>query len=427
MIQTDQDKKVRGRIKIPGSKSISHRAAIAAALAEGKSRLKGFLRCEDTFYTVQALTQLGAEFSFREDTLEVNGCGTNLNGLSSRRELYLGNSGTSLRLLVGVSALVCGDIVLTGSPRMQQRPIGDLVTALRKLGVQIDYLGMEGCPPVVVRTKGIKGGRIRVDASKSSQFISSLLLSAPLAERDVELEVIGTPVSRPYIDITLDVMRRFGVSVEHDGYRYFKIPPGQKYRSQDLIVEGDVSSASYFWAAAAVTKTQIITENIYPHITRQGDIRFLNILREMGCETEIYKDRVMVRGGDLTSINADMASMPDMVPTLAAVSLFAKGKTIIRNVSHLRHKESDRLNAIAQGWGRLGARIEQREDGLVIHGGYPLKPAEVDSHNDHRIAMGLAVISLKLRGLHIKDRSCVSKSFPGFWHLWERIWAKTHE
>ena len=412
---------IRARVWIPGSKSISHRAAIAAGLAKGKSQLKEFLHCEDTLYTVQALSQLGVACSFKADTLEIEGRGTNLATPSSREEIFVGNSGTSLRLLLGVAALARGDIVLTGTTRMQQRPIGDLVEALRQLGVRIDYLATERFPPVVMRSTGIKGGKVRIDASVSSQFISSLLLIAPYAERDVEIKVMSKAVSSSYIDLTIETMRQFGAEVERDAYQYFSVRAGQQYKGRSYVIEGDVSSASYFWAAAAVKKGSVVTKNIYPHSTKQGDIHFLDILEEMGCEVEREKDQVIVHGSELKGVKVDMSHMPDMVPTLAAIALFAKGKTHIRNVAHLRHKESDRLRAIATEWKRLGARVDELADGLIIHGGRPLKPAPVDPHNDHRIAMSLAVVGLKVKGIKIQNPGCVSKSLPTFWKLWDKI------
>jgi len=417
----EEQKVINASVKIPGSKSLSHRAAIAAALAVGKSELRDFLESEDTLYTTRALFHLGVDLSLEGETLKVAGTGGKLEPRTAGKEIYVGNSGTSLRLLLAVAGLTRGDIVLTGSLRMRERPLGDLADALQKLQVNIEFMERDGYPPVLVRDSGIRGGRTTVVAAKSSQFISSLLLCGPYAEKDVEIEVIGKPVSLPYIDLTLDMMKRFGVSVDHDGYRNFRIEAGQKYEGRNLTIEGDVSSASYFWAAAAVTCGTVVTENIHPQSTKQGDIRFLDLLEEMGCEVQRGIDRVAVRGAPLIGIEADMGNMPDMAPTLAAISLFAEGRTCIRNVAHLRHKESDRLHAIALEWNRLGGRVEELPDGLVIHGGYPLEPTLVDTHNDHRLAMALAVVGLRVPGIVIKDHACVNKSFPSFWTMWEHL------
>jgi len=421
MKELKSTERVNARLRIPGSKSISHRVAIAAALGEGESHIRDFLRCDDTLYTTEALARLGVDISFGEGRLQVTGSAGDLFVPPAKEEIYLGNSGTSLRLLLSVAALARGNVILTGSPRLNERPISDLIKALAQLGVNTQSLGKPGFPPVLVRGEGISGGGATVDATQSSQFVSSILLCAPYAQRDVEIQVTGDRVSLPYIDLTLDVMERFGVSVEREGYKYFRVRAGQRYAGQDLTIEGDVSSASYFWAAAAVTGGQVITENIYPYSTKQGDIGFLHLLEEMGCQVKREKDQVTVRGAHLRAIEADLSQMPDMVPTLAAVSLFAQGSTFIRNVAHLRHKESDRLHTIATQWKLLGARVDELEDGLVIYGEYPLKPAPTDPHDDHRLAMSLAVIGLKLPGMVIKNQSCVNKSYPEFWSAWDKL------
>jgi 3-phosphoshikimate 1-carboxyvinyltransferase len=248
-----------------------------------------------------------------------------------------------------------------------------------------------------------------------------LLLAGPYAESPVEIEVIGQVVSRPYVDLTLEVMAYFGVDVVREDYHYYKIPTDQKYRSCPFNVEGDVSSASYFWAAAAVTGGTVTTRNIHPKTTRQGDIRLLEIFEKMGCHVRSEANRVTVSGGPLCGTDVDMNSMPDMVPTLAAVALFAEGRTIIKNVAHLRHKESDRLKAVAMEISRLGGHIDELPDGLAIEGGRNLHGSGVDSHDDHRLAMALAVVGLKVPGLVINNTGCVNKSFPRFWDLWKTL------
>ncbi len=406
---------------IPGSKSITHRAVIAAGLASGESLLKNFLECEDTVYTANTLKELGVGISFEEENLRVAGTGGLFQPVSDRKEIYLGNSGTSFRLLLSVVALGHGEFVMTGTPRMLTRPIGALVTALNSLDVKASCVEQNSCPPVLIKADGIRGGKTQIAGNQSSQYLSSLLLSAPCSENGVEIEVTGELVSSPYVDITVDVMEQFGVHVDRDAYRYFKISPGQGYESREFTVQGDASSASYFWAAAAVTGGTVTTENIFPFQTRQGDMGFLEVLSKMGCRVEKETDRVVVHGGELSGIDVDMGAMPDMVPSLAAVALFAGGTTHIRNVGHLRIKESDRLHAIALEWNKLGAGVKETEDGLIIHGGGALSGAEVDPHDDHRIAMSLAVIGLKVPEVKIYDEGCVNKSFPRFWELWDRL------
>ncbi len=405
-------------VRIPGSKSITHRALITASLAKGESVLEDFLACEDTLYTVEALRALGVEISIHGEHTRVQGTGGEFPCAAGRKEIFLGNSGTSYRLLLSTVALVPGEYILTGTPRMHARPIGDLVVALSKLGAEVRCIEKSDFPPVSVKSGGIRGGKVEVAGEKSSQYISSLLLAGPYAEKDVEIKVTGRLVSQPYVDVTLDVMKTFGIPVSRDGYRYFKVSSGQRYRPCKFRIDGDVSTASYFWAAAAVTGGKITTKNIHPHNTKQGDIALLDVMAEMGCRVEKGPEDVVVRGGALSGIEVDMGAMPDMVPTLAAMALFAKGRTTIRNVSHLRLKESNRLRAITTEWTRLGGRIEELPDGLIIHGGSPLSGKVVDSHDDHRIAMSLAVVGLRVPGIKIRGASCVNKSLPRFWDLW---------
>ena len=408
-------------VRMPGSKSITHRALITAGLAQGESLLDRFLACEDTLYTVNALRELGVQILIEGERAKVLGTGAKFSPAKCRREIFLGNSGTSYRLLLSTVALARGEHILTGTPRMHKRPIGDLVKAMNQLGVKACCIEKNGCPPVLVHANGIPGGKADIPGEQSSQFVSSLLLSGPCAENEIEIEVKGKLVSGPYVDLTLDVMEQFGVSVVREGYGYFKIPSGQEYRSCQFTVEGDVSSASYFWAAAAVTGGVATTKNIRSHATCQGDIGFLEILEEMGCTIERATDQVVVHGGPLSGIDADMSAMPDMVPTLAAIAPFAKGRTTMRNVSHLRHKESDRLTAVATEWHRLGSRVEELADGLIIHGGERLSGAVVDPHDDHRLAMSLAVVGLRVPGIKIRNEGCVNKSFERFWELWETL------
>ncbi|MBW1705816.1 MAG: 3-phosphoshikimate 1-carboxyvinyltransferase [Deltaproteobacteria bacterium] len=413
--------KLHGTVRIPGSKSITHRAIIAASLAHGRSVLKDFLECEDTLYTINALRKIGVEISINRGDLEIQGRGGGFSHGSIRKEIYLGNSGTSFRLLLSVVALCSGEFFITGAKRMKNRPIGPLVASLSRLGVDASWVDIDGCPPVFIRAKGIQGGRVSMEGNQSSQFLSSLLLSGPYADNDIKIEIIGDLVSKPYVDITIDVMKEFGIRVERDDYSSFNIPSGRKYRAREFAVQGDASSASYFWAAAAVTGGTITTDNIYPQATRQGDIRFLEILDEMGCFIEKGSDNVTVHGGDLSGIEADMGDLPDMVPTLAAVALFAKGRTIIQNVPHLKLKESNRLHALAVEWSKLGGRVEELSDSLIIHGGERLSGKLVDTHDDHRLAMSLAVVGLRVPGVRIRDEECVNKSFPQFWDIWDQL------
>ena len=411
-------------VGIPGSKSITHRALIAAALAKGESILEKALICDDTLLTIAALKQLGASISINDDRVGVTGTGGVFGRIPDRKEIYLGDSGTSFRLLLSTVALARGEFTLKGSPRMQERPIADLVAALTQMGVKAVFSKRNGFPPIYVKADGMAGGRVSMAGDISSQYISSILLASPYAHKDVEISVGGKLASKPYVDLTLEVMERFGVKIIRDGYRNFKTPCGQRYQPRQFVVEGDLSSASYFWAAAAVTGGTATTHNIRPIATRQGDIGLLEILQKMGCHIEKEKDRVTVHGKELSGIEVDMSAMPDMVPTLAAVALFAKGRTVIRNVAHLVHKESNRLKAVATEWRRLGGQVEELQDGLVILGQRPLHGLIVKAHNDHRIAMSLAVIGLNVPDIKVAGEECVNKSFPGFWEKWNVLYRK---
>jgi 3-phosphoshikimate 1-carboxyvinyltransferase len=416
-IQTRQS--LHATVRIPGSKSLTHRALIASGLAQGRSLLRGALFCEDTVYTEQALSAMGARIDHQAEEATVDGVSGRPLLERANQEIFLGNSGTSMRLMMSVASLCGTDVMLTGSRRMLERPIGELVTALGQVGVRASYLGKVGCPPVLIHARGISGGRATLSGRESSQYVSSLLLAGPFARKDLEVEVKGPLVSRPYVDMTVEVMEAFGVRVLRDGYHLFHVDAGQAYRAREYGVLGDASNASYFWAAAAVTGGEISTENIHPWAGTQGDLLFLNLLEQMGCRVERGRAHVVVSGGELTGIEVDMGAVPDLVPTLASVGLFAEGKTVIRNISHLRHKESDRVHAIGLEWERLGAKVEELEDGLIIHGNAPLKGCVLDPRDDHRLAMSMAVIGLKVEGIAVENEGCVAKSFPGFWGLWD--------
>jgi len=409
-------------VTIPGSKSITHRALIAGGLAAGKTVLRNDLRCEDTLHTAHVLETIGVKMERNGDHLVMEGVGENTWNQPWEKALYLGNSGTSFRLLLPVLALIKGTFLMTGTPRMQERPMGPLMDALCRLGAEVSCVNDNGCPPIRIASDGILGGAVALPGDASSQFFSALLLSGPYAQEDVEITVKGDLVSKPYVDVTIDVMAAFGVRVERQGYTRFSVSAGQQYQPRDYTVQGDASSASYFWAAAAITGRTVTTRNIHPE-GRQGDIRLLEVFEAMGCVVNREMDRVTVAGGPLTGVDVDMGAMPDMVPTLAAVALFAEGKTTIRNVGHLRFKESDRLNAVTEEWRKLGGRVEEFEDSLIVHGGEKLFGAKVDPHDDHRLAMSLAVVGLKVPGVRIQNPACVNKSFPEFWDLWKGVFV----
>ena len=424
-IKTKSD--INYSLRMPGSKSVSHRALISACLADGKSELTGLLDCEDTVFTTNGLRDLGFEIYWNDEKAEIYGRGNNFIRQKERKKIFLGNSGTSLRLLISTAALCRGEFLFSGTDRMHERPIGGLISALNGLGVDAGCISGGDFPPVMIRGNGIKGGKVEIEGGKSSQYVSSILLAAPYAENDVEIEISGKLVSKPYVDVTIKVMEEFGVRVEKNGYKSFRILKGQRYLPRQMEIEGDVSTASYFWAAAAVTGGTVVTENIYPFDTRQGDIKLLGIMSEMGAHVEMERDKVKVHGEKLKGVDVDMGDIPDMVPTVASLAVFAKGKTRIRNISQLHFKESDRIAAIAKEWNRIGFRVEELQDGLIIHGGGRPVSAEVDSHNDHRLAMSLAVAGLMVPRTKIRGSECVEKSFPRFWEFWEAMQGSCKE
>jgi len=409
-------KRVEATLTLPGSKSFTHRALIAAALAAGESRLTNALKAEDTELTAQALARLGADIRWQDSTVRVAGRGGRL--LPVAEPIHLGNSGTSMRFLTALAALGQGQYVLTGGPRLCERPMGELLAALQQLGVKALSQRDNGCPPVVVMG-GLTGGQARLSGAVSSQYLSALLFIGPLAPQGLEIEVTGELVSRPYVNMTLEVLGEFGISHYREGYRYFRVLGGQQYAPQDYEIEGDASSASYFWAAAALTGGRVTITNLSLE-SCQGDIDFLSVLARLGCRLDSAPAGLTVQGGPLHGIEVNMANMPDLVPTLAVLAAFAWGETVITGVAHLRHKESDRLAAVAAELGKMGIEVRETADGLIIQGGRP-RGAEIETYQDHRLAMSFAVAGLGVQGMAIKDPGCVAKSFPEFWDFLERL------
>lgn len=402
---------------LPGSKSVSHRALIAAGLAAGCSILKNLLRAEDTTYTAQALREMGCIIDWDQEVCQVQGINGNLE--VPEAPIYLGESGTSMRFLSAVAALGNGRYVLTGSARLCQRPIQDLLDALARLGVEAASQSHNGCPPVIVQARGLAGGPTKVSGTISSQFLSAILLISPFAAREVEIEVLGELVSRPYVDITLNVMENFGIAYYRQGYRYFTVPAGQRYQAREYEVEGDASSASYFLGAAAITGGRVTLTNLNPQ-SSQGDSGFIYVLEQMGCLVASSPAGVVLQGRPLQGLTIDMAHMPDLVPTLAVIAAFAQGETVITGVAHLRHKESDRLQAVATELAKMGISVRETKDGLIIQGGQP-HGATIATYNDHRIAMSFALAGLKAPGVIISNPECVAKSFPLFWDYFESL------
>lgn len=405
-------------VEVPGSKSYTQRALVVACLAEGRSNLRNALISEDTRYIVDALRFLGAEIIISGSDVAVNGTGGRIR--NPGRTILLGNNGTALRFLATLAALGRGEYILDGKSGLRKRPIGPLLNALKILGVESQ--SRDGYPPVKIDAKGLKGGRVAFEDVESSQYVSSLLIGAPYAAGDVEIALTGRTVSAPYIDMTMDVMERFGAVITRQTGS-FKVRGGSHYKGQRYIIEGDASSASYFFLAAALCRGRVKVLNINP-ASLQGDINILGIMEMLGCSVVRGDHWIEVIGGPLREgdIVFDMGDMPDMVPTLAVLAALRQGQSIITNASHLRIKESDRIAALVNELIRIGVAARETADGLIVAGGKP-HGACIETYNDHRIAMSFAIAGLAIPGIRIGDRDCVGKSFPGFWDELTRFYG----
>lgn len=413
-------------VRVPGSKSISNRALLVAALAEGASELRGGLYSDDTRVMIEALGQLGckvenvAERGPDAFTWRVQGCAGRLRAPAERLDVE--NSGTSARFLSAAASLCDGPVLIDGNARMRERPIEDLVRALAKLGARAEILGYDGCPPLRVAGGGLPGGEASIDASRSSQYVTAVLLSAPYAKSDVSLHFDrGILVSRPYVELTLAVMRDFGAAVDWVGESGLHVESGRTYRGRTYAIEPDASSAAYPFCAAAIAGGRVRVEGI-PSQSHQADFALLDILEQMGCEILRGPDFAEVRGakGDLAGVDVDMNDFPDAVLALAVVALFARGTTRIRNVANLRIKETDRLAALETELGKLGANASADAEGLTIEPG-PLRGAEIDTYDDHRMAMSFSLAGLRVPGVVIRDPGCVSKTWPGYFAFLDRM------
>jgi 3-phosphoshikimate 1-carboxyvinyltransferase len=413
-------------VTVPGSKSITNRALVLAALSacEGPGcTLVGALRSEDTEVMVDSLQRLGfsVEADWGRNRIRIqDGYGARVPATTA--DLFVANSGTTMRFLTAMVSLGCGRYRLDGVPRMRERPIGDLLDALTGLGVSARSEFGNGCPPVIIETsRGLPGGAVDVRADTSSQFLSGLLMVAPFADSDVTLTVPGAMVSEPYVTMTLEMMRRWGTGLRVDRTdRGYHIPGGQWIRNpSEYVIEPDASAASYFWAAAAITGGRVTVTGLNRN-SLQGDVRFVDVLKQMGCRVEDCEAGITVYGGRLRGVDVDMNDISDTVMTLGAVACFAEGPTTIRNVAHIRHKETDRIAALATELRKLGAEVEERPDGLTITP-RPLRGCVVDTYNDHRMAMSLALVGLKVPGVVIRNPGCVAKTYPGFWRDLESL------
>ncbi len=411
-------------VAVPGSKSITNRALVLAALGckQTGTRLTGALQSEDTEVMIACLQQLGLRIEQDWDACTI----TVFPGDDPQRkiparaaDLFVGNSGTTVRFLCAAVALATGRYRFDGVPRMRERPIEDLLSALRQLGVSAISETGNGCPPVVIQSTGLRGGTVEVRADASSQFLSGLMMAAPFAAGDLTLRIAGNLVSEPYIEMTVQMLADWGVTVLHPEPTVYQVPRTPHATRDVYAIEPDASAASYFFAAAAVSGGRITVKGMLPRML-QGDVRFAEVLVQMGCTLQETPEGMTLTGGPLVGIDVDMNAISDTVMSLAAVACFASGPTTIRNVAHIRHKETDRIHALAVELRKLGVTVEEYPDGLKITP-CPMHGATVETYHDHRMAMSLAIVGLKVPGVIIENPACVAKTYPGFWTDFERL------
>ncbi len=407
--------KINGEIFLPGSKSLSNRALLIAALANGTTKITNLLVSDDINHMLNALKSLGIAFTLSDCGTECTVVGNN--GFFKNKEpleLYLGNAGTAMRPLCAALAASEGEYILTGEERMKERPIGHLVDALAQLSGDIAYLENKDYPPVRIRGKSLTGNTVTIDGSISSQFLTAILMITPLLATNTTIEIEGELVSKPYIDITLDIMSRFGVKVQNNDYKSFSVTGNQSYQALDkYMVEGDASSASYFLAAGAIKGGKVTVHGV-GKLSVQGDKHFADVLEKMGAEVQWHDESITVVGKPLTGIDMDMNHIPDAAMTIATTALFAKGPTSIRNIYNWRVKETDRLFAMATELRKVGAEVIEGEDYITITPPESLIHAQIDTYNDHRVAMCFSLVALSDTPVTINDPKCTAKTFPDY-------------
>ncbi len=419
MIEIKPVDNVDATVSVPGSKSYTNRALITALLANGVSVIKNALISEDTKVMVSCLNEIGVHVNemSEENALVVKGCGGKIS--VNKAKLFASNAGTVVRFLTAALTLGNGQYEIDGIERMRQRPIQQLIDALNHLGADVMSKEGTGCPPVLINAGGLSGGTVKVPGNISSQYISAILLSAAYANNDVRIIVIDDLGSKNYIDMTIDVMNKFGVSVKRNYYKEFCVKAGQHYQGCEYMVEPDASGASYFFAAAAITGGKVRVEGLGEG-SLQGDATFVDILEKMGCRTRKSSNWLEVEGGELVGIDVDMVDTPDVVQTLAPVAEFASRMTRIRNVRNLRYKETDRISAIVNELKKVGVGVKEYEDGLEIHPAPP-HAAQISTYNDHRMAMSFAILGLRTKGIKIENPQCVDKTFPDFFEILKKL------
>lgn len=402
-------------VRMPGSKSLTNRALLIASLADGTTHLTNALFSDDSRHFAKALQTLGFDVRMNEidHSMIVTGMGGRIPAKNA--ELFIGNAGTAARFLSAFLALGSGQYILDGEPRMRERPIGDLIDALHQLGVEVE--AKNNCPPVEIFARGLPGGKTTIAGDISSQFLSALLMVAPYAQRSIEITLSTDLNSKPYVDMTIAIMKEFGVEIERHDYSQFVIRPARYSPLRTYSIESDASAASYFFAAPAICGGTVRVENISQRSV-QGDIKFLDVLKRMGCQIVEGEDFVEVTGPDvLQGVDVDMRDISDTAQTLAAVAPFAVSPTRIRGIASARVKETDRVHAACAELARLGVQVEEHEDGMTIYPCQTFKSANIETYNDHRMAMAFSLIGLRFNGVTIENPSCVSKTFPDFFEV----------
>jgi len=408
-------------VRVPGSKSLTNRALLLASLAKGTTRLTNALFSDDSRYFVKALQTLGFDVRLDEAKLEMTVIGQGGTIPVKKAKLFIGNAGTAARFLSAFLTLGNGEYIVDGDERMRQRPIADLVDALHQLGVELEVTN--NCPPVEIYAKGLPGGKTKIAGNISSQFLSALLMVAPYAQSPVEIELTTDLNSKPYVDMTIAIMRDFGVEIEREGYRFFRIPITNYEERDSYPIESDASAASYFFAAPAICGGTVRVENI-SRKSKQGDIAFLNILEKIGCAIKEGDDYIEVTGtNELQGIDVEMRDISDTAQTLAVVAPFAASPTRIRGIASARVKETDRVSATCTELRRLGVQVEEHEDGMTIQPCKTFQPSNVETYNDHRMAMAFSLIGLCCDGVTIENPGCVSKTFPNYFEVLDSLRA----
>ncbi|WP_456472251.1 3-phosphoshikimate 1-carboxyvinyltransferase [Methanocaldococcus sp.] len=420
MLIVRKTERLEGEINAPPSKSYTHRAVIGASLAEGTSKIKNPLNGADCLSSVHGCRMLGAEIDIKEDVWIVKG-----GKLKTPEDVIdVGNSGTTLRILTGVSSQIPkGYAILTGDSSIRRRPMQPLLDALKQLNIEAFSSKEDGTAPIIVKSGKLKGDKVKIRGDVSSQFITSLMMTLPFNENDTEIILTSPLKSKPYLEITMDILDKFGIKVE-ETERGFLVYGNQRYRAIDYIVEGDYSSSSYLIAAGILTKSNITINNLFEN-SKQGDKAIIKIVKEMGADIKVKKDKVIVEGDyNLEGIDVDVKDIPDLVPTIAVLGCFAEGKTTIYNGEHVRYKECDRLSACAKELSKMGAKIKEKPDGLIIEGVKKLKGAKLNTYHDHRLVMAFTVAGLKAEGeTVIEGEETVKISFPNFIEVMKTLGA----